>query len=1258
MPQNPKWFAVPPTTLDGRYELSRVLASGENAVTYAAFDRALNRQIVVKAMNPVYASRGLKDTNTFRLFRARGFRHANIVAVDDVVVKDDRLYLTKEPVVALDLRTLLRLRLENQEPFTKKELVNLTSQICEALRWVHMLGSAGSLKPENILVDETSVRIDDPYFLVGPVSAAASQYLAPEQFSDPRTERKESDIFALTLIMGEILAGKPLKPGVPLSDQGPFFSPELDELYLRGTASEPEQRFDNVTELWEALSKVFRIGPEAQGAALCLIPQNLLGTWRQHSLLGRQETAAPLPVEPQPVSDEEEQKILARDSKQPAPVPQEEPEEIRHLEAPEKPKEAYPVDEEGAGGTIRIGVGAIPKDVLEPTAGEVAKEAAEPEMPAPQAPQEDEIRKIIRESGDMIVELELEEAPELPDGDLGKEISEEMARSTEETKPGDEGTLAPAPREVTAEEVELVEGHPAADNFDDSGLIIIGEAEDAREPDGHADTDLIIIGEEIRKKPPIPVPDVVVKGRGESANTSPKGKDKGKNKGNKGKDKADPKAEIKAEPALAQRTDSKTAPAASASAAAAPAKKKGGGGALWVVLLVLVLAGGGGGAWWAFSTGLIGGPSQAELDAKAAAQQQQAAAAEAARKAEEDRVKAEQARVEAQRKADEDKKAAEAQAAEALRVAKTAATDTVVRLGSALGMLKGTVTALGTLEGLDDEGRKTVEALVVRQQTLSSDLDAAGKGLSSAADAAAMEPVLAALKQLEEGIGQVEAAAKAFQEQRLQKAQEAAKALAAADPAGRLKLVDDQKLEGWAGVLKAKLEAAGDFAEGKALAAALATALTPFQEARKAVDAAAPEAKLAALDALESAAGTLKTAVDGARKALDDKQTGDLKAGLEALTSGLKKLPQKVEAWKASANPELEGEVKILADQEKESTDLLKVASELGLNGATTLEDWTAAFDKRGDVVGKVSRQGQVLAYLLRKSTEAKKDKTLALAEKDLKALEMTADALALKVAAKSAEWASAGNQEKAGELDALKAQVASISDRVTATLGKLDSIDPAEAKSQAAKLKADLNKASAKAGALLKQKVVKPDPAEKAAEGAKAELESKGCPAGMKKLVVKNPAAAKDKSQPAMLGYCIDYYEYPGKGQKPRTNVSFQAARAACAAIGKRLCSSSEWSIACGPKYPYGKDYSPDKCNTVDEEGLERPVLPAGSKAECRSPSGLYDMVGNVAEWTADETVNGGDSVKTAEDATCSRGVKRFGAARSVGFRCCADPK
>ena len=142
---------------------------------------------------------------------------------------------------------------------------------------------------------------------------------------------------------------------------------------------------------------------------------------------------------------------------------------------------------------------------------------------------------------------------------------------------------------------------------------------------------------------------------------------------------------------------------------------------------------------------------------------------------------------------------------------------------------------------------------------------------------------------------------------------------------------------------------------------------------------------------------------------------------------------------------------------------------------------------------------------------------------------------------------------------------------------------------------------------------------------------------------------------------WCIDRYEYPGKGRVPRTNVTWFEASRLCAKAGKRLCSKEEWTFACGAgaKYPYGGQYDPKRCNTAGPGGDSRPLALAGSHRRCRSPYGLYDMSGNASEWTAEGTVNGGNSHKDGETATCYRAPRRAKTSTDpfVGFRCCADP-
>jgi hypothetical protein len=140
---------------------------------------------------------------------------------------------------------------------------------------------------------------------------------------------------------------------------------------------------------------------------------------------------------------------------------------------------------------------------------------------------------------------------------------------------------------------------------------------------------------------------------------------------------------------------------------------------------------------------------------------------------------------------------------------------------------------------------------------------------------------------------------------------------------------------------------------------------------------------------------------------------------------------------------------------------------------------------------------------------------------------------------------------------------------------------------------------------------------------------------------------------------YCIDRYEYPGKGQMPRVNVTWFGAQKLCEEREARLCTLNEFQRACGRKYPWGNDWDPDRCNTADADGFARQLQPTGSRQRCRSWPGTYDMVGNVAEWVEEQRIVGGGFDSGPQVATCRYVSKKAPGrgAPNVGFRCCAAP-
>jgi toxoflavin biosynthesis protein ToxD len=106
------------------------------------------------------------------------------------------------------------------------------------------------------------------------------------------------------------------------------------------------------------------------------------------------------------------------------------------------------------------------------------------------------------------------------------------------------------------------------------------------------------------------------------------------------------------------------------------------------------------------------------------------------------------------------------------------------------------------------------------------------------------------------------------------------------------------------------------------------------------------------------------------------------------------------------------------------------------------------------------------------------------------------------------------------------------------------------------------------------------------------------------------------------------DGFRYPDeRGDFPVVNISLGDAQAYCAWLSKqydqtyRLPTEAEWERAArgtdGRMYPWGEEFDPWRCNTLESSKNGTTIIRAYSPAG-DSPVGCTDMSGNVFEWTS----------------------------------------
>lgn len=210
------------TTLNGRYELEEVIGRGGMADVHRGHDLVLDRPIAVKILRAVHPSEEDRARFTSEARVLATLNHPGLVTLLDADTSaNDHPYLVMELISGTTLA-----QMGNGSPMDPERVAVIGAQLADALAYTHASGVIHrDLKPANVLVaegDRTLLTDFGVARLLGDhvrhtatgMIIGTAAYLAPEQVRGEEIT-PATDVFALGLLLLELLTGEPAYQGTP-----------------------------------------------------------------------------------------------------------------------------------------------------------------------------------------------------------------------------------------------------------------------------------------------------------------------------------------------------------------------------------------------------------------------------------------------------------------------------------------------------------------------------------------------------------------------------------------------------------------------------------------------------------------------------------------------------------------------------------------------------------------------------------------------------------------------------------------------------------------------------------------------------------------------------------------------------------------------------------------------------------------------------------------------------------------------------------
>ena len=275
------------SVVNGKYRLVRILGDGGMGSVYEAMHAVLGTRVAIKVLHPELARRtGLVERFLQEARVAAQIRSPHVVQVIDVDrTPDGHAYIVMELLEGEPLSNVV----DRQRKLPVGTACEYTVQILEALEAAHALGVVHrDLKPENVFVTfaggrpvlklidfgiAKARRLDarQKNLTVAGVVMGTAEYMAPEQARSADRVDPRADLYAVGVILYEMIAGaRPVRGDtgedarvialkvergevIPLVQAAPETPRDLAGLVHHAMAARPEMRFSTATEMRLAL---------------------------------------------------------------------------------------------------------------------------------------------------------------------------------------------------------------------------------------------------------------------------------------------------------------------------------------------------------------------------------------------------------------------------------------------------------------------------------------------------------------------------------------------------------------------------------------------------------------------------------------------------------------------------------------------------------------------------------------------------------------------------------------------------------------------------------------------------------------------------------------------------------------------------------------------------------------------------------------------------------------------------------------------